>query len=509
MQRRTSNLARLAASTTLAVCSIAAAMAAGGKKQPSSEPVDFSSQIRPVISSKCFSCHGPDESSRKAKLRLDLRDEAIKDHKGTRAIVPGDAASSEMVRRITATDPDDIMPPPKTGRTLSAVDIDLLKRWIQQGAPYSPHWAFVKPERAALPSVKMKSWPRNAIDYFILAKLEKHGLKPSPPADRYTWVRRLSLDLTGLPPTPAEVNAFVNDPQPDAYERLVDRLLRSPAYGERWARLWLDLSRYADSGGYGSDPLRLNIWPWRDWIIRALNRNLPYDRFTIEQIAGDLLPRNPDSDDQDLTISTAFHRNTMTNTDGCTDDEEFRVAAVKDRANVTAQVWMGLTMGCAQCHSHKYDPITHREYYQFYAFFNQTEDNDQPDERPTLPLPTKEQHGKTERLKAEIAGLEKERNKMTPEFEADLAEWESEQTKGIDWILLEPIDLNSYRGATLSKLSDHSVLAAGHSPETDTYTIKARTDLTNITAVRFELLPDDSLPKQGPGRDAETGKAVI
>ena len=509
MKHRMPTLARLTALTLLAAGSIGAAFAASAKKQSVTEPVDFSSQIRPVISSKCFSCHGPDESSRKAKLRLDLRDEAIKDHKGTRAIVPGDAASSEMVRRITATDPDDIMPPPKTGRTLSAVEIDLLKRWIQQGAPYSPHWAFVKPERAALPSVKMKSWPRNAIDYFILAKLEKHGLKPSPPADRYTWVRRLSLDLTGLPPAPAEVNALVNDPQPDAYERLVDRLLRSPAYGERWARLWLDLSRYADSAGYGSDPLRLNIWPWRDWIIRALNRNLPYDRFTIEQIAGDLLPRNPDSDDQDLTIATAFHRNTMTNTEGGTDDEEFRVAAIKDRANVTAQVWMGLTMGCAQCHSHKYDPITHREYYQFYAFFNQTEDNDQPDERPTLPLPTKEQREKIEKLKAEIAGLEKERNKMTPEFEADLAEWESEQTKGIDWILLEPIDLNSYRGATLSKLSDHSVLAAGHSPETDTYTIKARTDLTNITAVRFELLPDDSLPKQGPGRDAETGKAVL
>src|SRR5438034_8900272 len=229
MRHQMPTLARLTAFTLLAACSLATAFAASAKKQSVTEPVDFSSQIRPLISSKCFSCHGPDGRQRKANHRLDRRDEAIKDHKGTRAIVPGDAASSEMVRRINATDPDDIMPPPKTGRTLSAVEIDLLKRWIQQGAPYSPHWAFVKPERAALPSVKMKSWPRNAIDYFILAKLEKHGLKPSPPADRYTWVRRLSLDLTGLPPTPPEVNAFVNDPQPDAYERLVDRLLRSPA----------------------------------------------------------------------------------------------------------------------------------------------------------------------------------------------------------------------------------------------------------------------------------------
>src|SRR5437762_1493231 len=224
MNRRMPARARLTALTLLATYSIVASFAASAKKQSGTEPVDFSSQIRPLISSKCFSCHGQDESSRKAKLRLDLRDEAIKDHKGTRAIVPGDAANSEMVRRITATDADDIMPPPQPGRTLSAVEIDLLKRWIQQGAPYSPHWAFVKPERAALPAVKMKSWPRKAIDYFILAKLEKRGLKPSPPADRYALARRLALDLTGLPPTPTEVTAFVNDPQRDAYERLVDRL---------------------------------------------------------------------------------------------------------------------------------------------------------------------------------------------------------------------------------------------------------------------------------------------
>src|SRR5881397_2785344 len=312
MKRPISALARLTVLSLFAAYSVGAALAASAKKQSVTEPVDFSSQIRPLISSKCFSCHGPDESSRKAKLRLDLRDEAIKDHKGTRAIVPGDAASSEMVRRITATDPDDVMPPPKTGRTLSAVEIDLLKRWIQQGAPYSPHWAFVKPERAALPAVKMKSWPRNAIDYFILAKLETSGLKPSPSADRYTLVRRLSLDLTGLPPTPAEVNAFVNDEHSDAYERLVDRLLRSPAYGERWARLWLDLARYADSAGYGSDPLRPHVWRYRDWVIGAFNRNLPYDRFTLEQVAGDLLPNAT----LEQRVATCFHRNTMTNTEG-------------------------------------------------------------------------------------------------------------------------------------------------------------------------------------------------
>ncbi len=471
MKSRMPNLARRTALTLLAAFPAATTMAAAAT-QAASEPVDFSSQIRPVISSKCFSCHGPDESSRKATLRLDLREGALKDHKGVRAIVPGDLENSELVRRITTTDPDDVMPPPKSGRALSPAEIGLIKRWIQQGAPYSPHWAFVKPQRPPLPRVKSRSWPRNAIDFFVLAKLEKNGLKPSPPADRYTLIRRLSLDLTGLPPTPAEVDSFVNDSRRDACEQLVDRLLGSPAYGERWARPWLDLARYADSAGYGSDPLRLNIWPWRDWVIRALNRNLPYDRFTMEQIAGDLLPNATEEDRK----ATAFHRNTMTNTEGGTDDEEFRVAAVKDRANTTAQVWMGLTLGCAQCHTHKYDPITQREYYQFYAFFNQTEDNDQPDERPTLPLPTREQREKMDRLKAAIAGLEQERKKTTPEFKAELAEWEKARSKSIDWVALQPFDLNSYQGATLNALPDNSILAIGSSADTDTYTIQARAD---------------------------------
>jgi len=494
----------------LLVVLVALPAAYGAEKKPSAgEPVDFSSGIRPIISSKCFSCHGPDEGSRKAKLRLDTRDEAIQERKGRRAIVPGDLSKSELIARITSSDPDEVMPPPKTGHHLTTTEIDLLKRWIRQGAPYSQHWAFVKPERSLVPKVRQRSWPQNAIDFFVLAKLEKQGLKPSPEADRYTLMRRLSLDLTGLPPTPEEVDAFVNDRRQDAYERLVDRLLDSPAYGERWARLWLDLARYADSAGYGSDPLRPNIWPWRDWIIHALNRNLPFDQFTLEQIAGDLLPRDLDSDDPERIIATAFHRNTMTNTEGGTDDEEFRVAAVKDRANTTAQVWMGLTMGCAQCHTHKYDPITHREYYQFYAFFNQTEDNDQPDEKPTLPLPTTEQRKEMDRLKARIADLEKERSRTTPEFEDDLAEWEQAQAKGIDWTVLQPIDFKSSGAATLTSLDDNSILASGNSPETDTYTVKVRAERTNITAIRLELLPHESLPKEGPGRAAESGKAVL
>jgi hypothetical protein len=486
-------------------CLLAAGTWAGAAPQrASADGVDFNSQIRPILSGKCFNCHGADEKARKGKLRLDLRDEALSDRKGSRAIVPGDAGKSELLKRIVATDPDDIMPPAKSGPPLTPAEIDLLNRWIRQGAPYSEHWAFVKPVRPALPPVKGKSWPENPIDRFILQKLEANGLKPSPAAGRAALIRRLSLDLTGLPPSPAEVEAFGKDRSRNAYERLVDRLLASPTYGERWTRVWLDLARYADSAGYGSDPLRLNIWPWRDWVIKAMNDNMPFDQFTLEQIAGDLLP----DPSRDQLVATAFHRNTMTNTEGGTDDEEFRVAAVKDRINVTAQVWMGLTMGCAQCHSHKFDPITQTEYYRFYAYFNQTEDNDQPDEKPTLPLPTPEQREKMEKLKTEIAALEKERDKTSPGFEADLARWEKTQEKNVEWIPIEPSDLRSSGGAMLKALPDHSIFASGDSPETDTYTIRARTSLTNVTALRLELLPHESLPKAGSGR-SENGRAVV
>jgi len=469
------------------------------------EPVDFSSQIRPIISARCFACHGPDEGSRKAKLRLDIREEAIAEKKGTRAIAPGAPAGSELIRRITTPDQDDVMPPAKEGHPLTTEQIELLSRWIQQGAPYSPHWAFTKPERAIPPPVRPGWNAENEIDAFVFEKLAPLQLQPSPKADRFALIRRVSLDLTGLPPTPAEVEAFVNDRRPDAYDRLVNRLLDSPAYGERWARVWLDLGRYADSAGYGSDPLRLNIWPWRDWVIQAINRNVPYDRFTADLIAGDLLPDATDDD----RVATGFHRNTMTNTEGGTDDEEFRVAAVKDRANVTAQVWMGLTMGCAQCHSHKYDPITQREYYQFYAFFNQSEDNDQPDESPTLPLPTPEQRAKIDDLKSRISELEAGRVKITPEFEAEMTQWEAAAARSVQWIPLNPTAVKSLHGATLSPHPDQSVLAGGPSPTNDIYQIQLRTELTNLTALRLELLPDSSLPKGGPGRAADTGKAVL
>ncbi len=460
------------------------------------EPVDFSRDIRPTLSAKCFACHGADAESRAAGVRLDLRAEAIRGAAGRRPIVPGNPAASRAFIRITAKNPAQRMPPPSSGHQLSPAEISLVRRWIAQGAPYAEHWAFQKPVRPPLPKVGQAAWVRNPIDAFVLARMEKAGLKPAPEADRYTLIRRVSLDLTGLPPTPEEVEAFVNDRSPNAYEKVVDRLLASPHYGERWAKMWLDLARYADSAGYGSDPLRMNIWPYRDWVIQAFNRNLPYDRFTLEQIAGDLLPNAT----PDQIAATAFHRNTMTNTEGGTDDEEFRVAAVKDRIATTAQVWMGLTMACAQCHTHKFDPITHREYYQFFAYFNQTEDADRPDEAPTMPVPTASQQEQGDRLRAEIAALEKETTESTPELLAELAAWEREQARPVSWVPLQPQDLRTSSRTHLKSLPDGSILAEGPSPESDTYTLKLRTTLRGISALRLEALPHESLPQSGPGR---------
>ncbi|HEV3444566.1 MAG TPA: PSD1 and planctomycete cytochrome C domain-containing protein, partial [Gemmataceae bacterium] len=379
-----------------------------------SATVDFNRDIRPIFSRNCFPCHGQDAAHRATKMRLDRRESAVKKQKdGNTPIVPGSPQQSELYRRITATNEDERMPPRESGHHLTPAQIETLRCWIGQGAPYAEHWAFVKPQRPPLPAVKDRSWPRHGIDYFILDRLERAGLRPSEEADRFMLLRRASLDLRGLPPTPQEVDAFARDTSPNAYGKAVDRFLKDPAYGERWARMWLDLARYADSAGYGSDPLR-TIWRYRDWVIDAFNRNLPYDQFTIEQIAGDLLSK-PSLEQR---MATAFHRNTMTNTEGGTDREEFRVAAVKDRIDTTLQVWMGLTLGCAKCHSHKYDPITQREYYQFYAFFNQTADADRPDEGPIMPAPTPDLDRKNAEIDARLATLGRQLRVPTPHLVA-------------------------------------------------------------------------------------------
>jgi Protein of unknown function (DUF1553)/Protein of unknown function (DUF1549)/Planctomycete cytochrome C len=396
--------------------------------------VDFNREVRPILAKNCFACHGQDEAKRARGLRLDVRESAIKPLKSEAvAIVPGDPESSELIARLTEEDETLRMPPRKLGNRLTPAEVETLRRWIAEGAHYARHWALIPPEALSLPEVRDSSWPRNGVDLWILHRLEQAGLKPSPEADGFTLLRRVSLDLRGLPPTFEEVERFANDKAPGAYERAVDRFLDDTAYGERWARMWLDLARYADSAGYGSDPLRTNIWPFRDWVIGAFNRNIPYDRFTLLQIAGDLLP-DPSLEDR---IATAFHRNTMTNTEGGTDDEEFRVAAIKDRVDTTMQVWMGLTIGCAKCHSHKYDPISQEEYYRFYAIFNQTADADRGDESPTVPLTDPATLAKIREIDGQIKALKAKQGKSTPAAEAaklkaEIAKLQKSKPKGLD-----------------------------------------------------------------------------
>ena len=318
--------------------------------------VDFARDVRPILAQHCWSCHGPDEQSRQAKLRLAQRESAV----AAKAIVPGDPQASELIARIEADDESMLMPPPEAKKPLTAQQKELLRTWIRQGAEFRQHWSFMAPRMPALPAVRDASWPRNEIDYFVLHRLEQEKLAPSPDADRAALLRRVTLDLTGLPPTLDELDAFLADASPDAYERAVDRLLSSPRYAERMAMSWLDAARYADTNGYNSDEDR-SMWPWRDWVIGAFRRNQPYDQFIIEQLAGDLLPEPT----LEQKLATGFHRNQGHNTEGGIIAEEYRVEYVADRVHTTATVFLGLSMQCARCHDHKYDPFSTHEYYRF------------------------------------------------------------------------------------------------------------------------------------------------
>jgi mono/diheme cytochrome c family protein len=458
--------------------------------------IDFNRDIRPILSNNCIQCHGPDAAERKGGtdgLRLDVRDGALADLGGYAAIVPGAPAKSALIERVSSTDPDLVMPPKESGKKLTKREIDLLTQWVKEGAHYAVHWSYAKPVRPALPAVKQTSWPKNEIDYFILARLEREGLSPSPEADRNTLIRRLSLDLTGLPPTVEEVEAFVADNDPQAYEKLVDRLLHKQAYGEHWAHFWLDLARYADSAGYADDPPR-TIWLYRDYVIRSLNENKPFDQFTIEQIAGDLLP-NPTNDQ---LIATAFHRNTLTNNEGGTNDEEFRNVAVVDRVNTTLAVWMGTTMACAQCHTHKFDPITQEEYFRFFAFFNNTEDADRTDESPLLYVMSPEQQKQKESWELEIASLEKQLSTPTPELLTAQTKWEQSLPKDLTWHSPKPTTLSS-RENNPATIGEDSVIRLAPKPAKDVYTVQLPTVGDKLQALRLDVLPDPSLPGNGPG----------
>ncbi|XZE53306.1 DUF1553 domain-containing protein [Planctomycetaceae bacterium SH139] len=397
------------------------------------EPVDFNADIRPLLSGSCFTCHGPDENTREAGLRLDTQAGATADMGGYAAIAPGSPEASELLNRLTTDDADLQMPPAGHGKRLSPAEIETIERWIHQGANYETHWSYLPPEKSPLPEVDNQAWSQHPIDRFVLARLKAAGLSPSARADRLTLARRVSLALTGLPPTPEQVATFVNDPRPAAYEIYVDSLLASPAYGERWARVWLDLARYADSAGYADDPER-TIWAYRDYVIASLNANKPFDQFTIEQIAGDLL-ENPS---EEQLVATAFHRNTMTNNEGGTNDEQFRNEAVIDRVNTTMAVWMGTTIACAQCHTHKYDPITQHEYFQFFDFFNQSPDADRRDESPRLELYSPEQRNQQTELKQAIANLQTELQQQTPALDAALDDWLTTLRTPPEWQTLLP-----------------------------------------------------------------------
>ena len=460
--------------------------------------VSFNDEIRPLLSNSCYRCHGPDEEDRKAKLRLDTREGATKDHEGFTAISPGKIEDSELIYRIVTDDEDEMMPPPGKGERFTKEQIELFKRWIEEGAEYEVHWSYAKPVRPEVPQVDETMMKvRNPVDSFILSRLSKEGLSPSKEADAHTLIRRVALDLTGLPPTKAEVEAFLADESAKAYENLVNRLLAKPAFGEHWARMWLDLARYADSAGYADDPGR-TIWAYRDWVIRAFNENMPFDQFTIDQIAGDLVS----TPTEDQLVATAFHRNTKTNNEGGTSDEEFRNAAVVDRVNTTMATWMGTTAACAQCHTHKYDPISHAEYFQMFAIFNQSEDADRRNEAPIIQVMGDQNKKQVAHISAEIAKLKKE---MEPAATLDLkafAEWEAALKARVGrWDVLTPRKMTAVSGANFKAGSDGSVLVSGKTAGTDDYTISASSKLKKITAIKIEALAYDKLGSGGPGRN--------
>lgn len=446
--------------------------------------VDFNRDVRPVLAQQCFTCHGMDDHGRKGKLRLDLSESAYgKGKSGEIAIVPGKPDASEVVKRILSTDEDEVMPPPHTKKVLSDKEKSILKQWIAEGAKYEAHWAYSPPQ----PSKD----PKAGIDHFIRERLEKEGLKPSAEADRYTLVRRVYLDLTGLPPTPAEADAFVNDKAPEAYEKLVDTLLASKQYGERWARRWLDLARYADTNGFEKDRPR-QIWPYRDWVVKALNDDMPFDQFSIKQLAGDMLPKATPED----IIATGFHRNTMLNEEGGIDPNEYRFYAMVDRVGVTGTAWMGLTMNCSQCHTHKYDPILHTDYYSVMALLNNADE-------PTYHIPTpdieKQQKAHAERIAKLEADLPKKFPGGENAMQSRFAGWiEGESKRASNWQIIRPTAMKTTM-PHLEQQPDGFILGSGDISKSDVYDLSFKAPIQGVTAIKLEVASHPSLPNDGPG----------
>ena len=394
------------------------------------EKVDYNLHVKPILSDRCFACHGPDKAKQKAGLRLDTPEGAYDalTESGKHPIVPGNLADSEVFHRIVSTDPDVMMPTPESNLTLTTEEKALITRWIEQGAEYKPHWSLVAPVADQLPEVNETAWPKNDIDRFVLSKLEAKGLKHAPEADKTTLLRRVSLDLTGLPPTPAEIDAFLADNSPNAYEKVVNRLLSSPHYGERQAAEWLDVARYADTHGYQDDGMR-TVWPYRDWVIKAFNQNLPYSTFITWQLAGDLLPTKNRLDPavRDRLVATAFNRNHQQSQEGGVVDEEYRVEYVSDRANTFGKAMLGLTVECARCHDHKYDPISQKDYYSLFAFFNNNNDRGQipynGEPSPTITLPDPDADAKLAFIRQQLTPIEQQLNLNKPEYQQRYGPW--------------------------------------------------------------------------------------
>ena len=479
-------------------------------------PIDFNRDVRPILSDNCFACHGPDSAKIKGGLRLDRRADALQGGESDGpAVVPGQPEASALLHRVRTTEADDVMPPKESAKPrLTDAQVATLRQWITEGAGYSEHWAFTSP---VTPTVPVKQTPSgqtaSPIDAFILSRLEAEGLTPSPEADRATLIRRASLDLTGLPPTAAEVASFQQDTSPEAWETVVNRLLASPHYGEKMAIPWLDMARFADSNGYQTDGSRY-MWPWRDWVIQAFNQNMPFDRFTIEQLAGDLLP-NPT---RDQLVASGFNRNHRLNGEGGLIQAEWFVETVIDRVETTGSTWMGLTFNCCRCHDHKYDPVTQKEFYSFYSYFNSVDesgilDGDGRNTAPVISLPTPEQEN---RLPGMTAAIEQARHALATteaEMAASQASWEAATLESIGhspvWTTSPPVAMTTAHGSVLTLEPDGSVFAgSGPQPETDTYTLSFKSLPAPLTAVRLELMPDDRLPSRGPGRHAN-GNPIV
>lgn len=477
---------------------------------------DTSADAVQLLKKACFECHG--EARQKGKLRLDTREHFQRGGASGKLVHEKNPSDGELLRRVLLPKGDSERMPPR-GEPLKSGEIAVLKKWISQGASWpqksdlAKHWAYEKPKLPSLPKVSDPLWPKNEIDHFVLSRFDREGLKPSPVADASTLVRRVYLDLIGLPPSTAEVDAFLKDKDPRAYEKLVDRLLASNQFGVKWARPWLDYARYADSHGFQRDDFR-DLWAWRDWVVRALNSDMPFDQFTIEQLAGDLLPNAT----LDQKIATGFNRNAPTNVEAGSDPEETRVNQVLDRVNTLGMVWLGTTMECAQCHDHKYDPFTQKDYYGLFAFFNNTEleaDRSNPRVPGSIRFqgPSLNLAGKADQSK-NISDLHKELEQRKTTLAHHDADWEKKilaQANGGSGTVVLPIrDFESQGGATHEILADHSVLLSGEAPDKDTYIVRVHTSRAGIRGFKLEALTDDSLPGRGPGRgDANRPNFVL